>query len=78
LHESIAKLNSINKNDALKTKKEIRKEKRINRKLERIWNNKQSRKFWTTEMKLGEGGKSIHRFYPSHDINFKQLFCKEL
>ncbi len=73
MHESIAKLNRINKNDDLKIKKEIRKEERLKWNLERIWNDKQSRQFWTTQMKLSEGGKSIHRFYLSHDINFKQI-----
>jgi len=73
LLESIAKLNRINKNDVQKTKKEIRKEERLKRKLERIWNDRQSRQFWTTEMKLSEGGKSIHRFYSLHDINFRQI-----
>ena len=71
LHESIAILNSINKNDALNTKKEIRKEERLKRKLERIWNDKQSRQFWTTQTKLSECDKSIYRFYPSPDMDFR-------
>ena len=45
LHESIEKFARINKIDNLKTKKETRKEKRINRKLEQIWNDRQSQKF---------------------------------
>ena len=73
MHESIAKLNRINKNDALKTKKEIRKEKRLNRKLEQIWNDRQSRKFWTSQMKLSEADKSTRRFYTSQDFDFRQI-----
>ena len=73
LHKSIAKLNRINKNDALKTKKEIRKEKKLKQKQERIWNDKQSRKFWTSQMKLNECNTSFYRFYPSNDINFSLI-----
>jgi len=73
LHESIAKLNRINKNDALKTKKEIRKEKGLKQKLEQTWNDRQSRKFWNSQMKLNECNTSIYRFYPSNDINFRLI-----
>ena len=71
LHESIEKFARINKIDNLKTKKETRKEKRINRKLEQIWNDRQSQKFWTKDMKLIECDKSIYLFYPKYDIDFK-------
>jgi len=68
LYESIAKLSRINKNDALKTKKEIRKEKRLNQDLETTWIYRQSQSFWTPGMIFNECKTSIYRFHPSHDI----------
>ena len=69
MYESIAKLSGINSNDTLKIKKENRKEKRLNQELERVWNDKQSQKFWTSQMKLIECPNSIYRFHPSKGIN---------
>ena len=68
LYESIENLSRINKGDALKTKKETRKERRVKQKLEQIWLQREARKLWTSDMKLSECEKSLYRFRPTYNI----------
>jgi hypothetical protein len=69
LSESIELLSIINKKEIIKTKKEIHKEKRIQEKLERIWEDKQARAFWTSEMKFNESKNSLNRFKNMKDYS---------
>ena len=70
LYDFIEKASRINRKSDLKTKKELRKEKRLNQKLERIWTQREARKFWTKEMRLMECDKSMYKFRTPHDITF--------
>jgi len=70
LSESIETLSSINKKDLIKTKKQVRKEKRIQEKLEQIWEDRQARVFWPSEMKLNESMRSIDRFHNVKDNRY--------
>ena len=57
------------------TGKEEPKAKKRRRKLYYIWNDKQSRAFWTPDMKLNECKNSIYKFYPVRNItNFGSCY----